>query len=153
MSRHSQFGVIPEMGLFTDFALDFFKHGAARQAFRFEVAAEGQSGERVGCFFGWAWVPDQFHTAHLRQRGHFRRIHLLGLFAGRFEVLEPCLELFGVSFDFGCDVVHELVIELVPVFRLRGLIRPLLPVIHIALDQFCPDLAVGTPDLRGFQFE
>lgn len=153
MSRHGQFGVIPKMGLFTDFALDFFEHGAAGQAFRFEVAAEGDSGKGVGCLFGWAGVPDQFHTAHLRQRRHFRCFHLLGVFPGRFEVLKPCLELFGVSFDFGRNIVHELVIELVPVFRVRHLVRPLLPVGHIALDQLCPDLAVGAPDLRRFQFE
>lgn len=153
MSRHRQFGVIPEMGLFTDFALDPFKYGAAGQAFRFEVAAEGESGEDVGRLSDRVWVADEFHTAHLGQRGDFRRFHLFGLFAGRFEVLEPCLELFGVSFDFGRGVVHELVIELVPVLWLRGLVRPLLPVGHITLDQLCPDLAVGTPDLRRFQFE
>lgn len=54
MSRHGQFGVITKMGLFTDFALDFFKHGAAGQAFRFEVAAKGDSREGAGPFFGWA---------------------------------------------------------------------------------------------------
>lgn len=153
MSRHGQSRVIPKMGLFTDFALDFFKHGPAGQAFCFEVTAEGDSGEGVYLFFGWAWVPDEFHTAHLGQRRDFGCFHLLGLFTGRFEVLESCLELFGVSFNFSRDIVHELMIELVPVFRFWGLVRPLLPVGHIALDQLCPDLAVGTPDLRRFQFE
>lgn len=153
MSRHGQSRVIPKMGLFTDFALDFFKHGPAGQAFCFELTAEGDSGEGVYLFLGWAWVPDEFHTAHLGQRRDFSCFYLLGLFTGRFEVLEPCLELFGVSFNFSRDIAHELMIELVPVFRFWGLVRPLLPVGHIALDQLCPDLAVGTPYLRGFQFE
>lgn len=152
MSRHGQFGVVPEMGLFTDFALYFLEHGAATQAFfRFDVAGEGENGEGVGRFLRRAWVADKFHTAHFRQRGDFRCIHLLGVFSGRFEILKPCLELFGVSFNFGRDIIHELLVKLVPVFGVRGLVGPLLPVGHIAFDQLCPDLAVGTPDLGGSQ--
>lgn len=154
MSRHGQPGLVPEMGLFTDFALDLFEHCAPTQAFGFDVTGEGERGEGFDCFFlRRAWVAHEFHTAHFGQRRDFGCFHLLGVFAGRFEILEPCLELFGISFDFGRDIIHEFGVELVPVFGVGGLVRPLLPVGHIALDQLCPDLAVGAPDLRGSYFE
>lgn len=81
MSGHSEFGVVAEMGLLTNFALDFFEHCAAGQAFGSNFAGESESGEGLGFPFRWAWVADEFHTAHFGQRGDFRCIDLLGLFA------------------------------------------------------------------------